>query len=1475
MDPPQMDDDQQLAIFVQVLGGIHFQQEKQGRKIALTASLNQQVFEAISRRPVTAGSGTASFNAKLVWQCDRFFLKCMKTKNAPIKLDCYEVQPSGVRSLIGSVVIPLRSVPVVMLSRLKSIKPRWYRLIGIESERWRRIKPELKLLVMVTELQHLSQCANRDDSSTPDLSGDEQHVMKQSEPKPDKLPSNVELLEDRGLLQVGCKDTETDLFEFNIFLKCAKHLDILCPGTKTFHLQYELFGERHESVAERTKSGHPVFDVMSKISINLRSSVAALIQFFEKDFTIAVTVLVDGAEKLQRTVGKATINFNGFLKTSHLEEFKESYSASNYTLEMVRTVDISAPSLKREQDHTDQITPSLKIKLSLRRLGSDRPIAEKKTSEAAIDSAVSQQGATTTINEPPEKLETVELSPKPITKPPTPSNAQAERGMIDMERILMTTEQNLRDIRHTFAFRVRVGMVRFTSGPSAGMWQLALQHPKADTPFTKIRLELLPGIAVHEDRIEFGDVTLELFFSALPDRVVDIIGSEPSKLTLNGPHGAYAQARLDNESLLVGTRERQPSGVVVMINEAGENVAIGSISCSLEEVGLNYNCQLQVQEQQTQHDCCHNSAIPQSCQGTAKRFDETVAYQLVEKQKTWMHEQRQHFLEQLEQKERKHLQALERSWRERQAETEKRLADRLAHADALAAALEEAHRKPSETHAKLEDGSLRVKQIEQQFKAQLEEIRAKAERLEQEAETQIETTRRQCRELQQQQTELHISQQLLLSSNRTLQNELDQERAARATLEQQLEELAESKQNYKELWAKQTRKVHQLQEELSKARTPYYQASAARDTRRGSRRKSIVSSASQTSVARSAARQGAGDCCSASTVVVTVNLRTRELRVTQSGQVVQQIRLSANLDPAALYTETATGFTLTNAATDGTVLELAREVDETNYAQIAVIRTAVPNSVTHVDCANLLGTNWYGGPQQKYQYWPVQKLRFNRYSMLSKEADNSAVGDRYWLNGLGSYLYVDPWAPLFVDQNYGQPGFLCLETRASLPYDTHGTSYDVRYTIGVGADARTAHLSAVGHILGKPTGHPAESMVAEPIWSTWARYKRDINDTIVRQFAGEIISNGFRGQYELDDNWEWCYGALTFNRTNFPNIRETITSIRQLGFARTTLWIHPFINKGCEPWYSDARRRGYLVADHTGNTDTEWWNSGQGQAAYVDFTKAEVREWFSGRLQAILDESGIDSFKFDAGESSWTPPDPLLNGPAGQRPSQIVGDYLRTVARFGDLVEVRSALGTQDLPVFVRMIDKDSNWGWNNGLPTLITTLLQLNMVGYPLVLPDMVGGNGYAEGRPSKELFIRWLQANVFMPSVQYSFVPWDYDSETVQIALAMTELHRRMAPAVMERFALAVSDGLPVNPPLWWIDPTDQTAQQIYDQYLLGDDLIAAPVIVENARARDIYLPRGSWTDGNSGEQHTGPKWLRNYPVPLSMVPYFTRKV
>lgn len=61
------------------------------------------------------------------------------------------------------------------------------------------------------------------------------------------------------------------------------------------------------------------------------------------------------------------------------------------------------------------------------------------------------------------------------------------------------------------------------------------------------------------------------------------------------------------------------------------------------------------------------------------------------------------------------------------------------------------------------------------------------------------------------------------------------------------------------------------------------------------------------------------------------------------------------------------------------------------------------------------------------------------------------------------------------------------------------------------------------------------------------------------------------------------------------------------------------------------------MLDHDNNSDTEWWNSEKGQSAYIDFTKKEAADWYVARLDKLKNDAGIDSFKFDAGETSWLP----------------------------------------------------------------------------------------------------------------------------------------------------------------------------------------------------------------------------------------------
>ena len=106
------------------------------------------------------------------------------------------------------------------------------------------------------------------------------------------------------------------------------------------------------------------------------------------------------------------------------------------------------------------------------------------------------------------------------------------------------------------------------------------------------------------------------------------------------------------------------------------------------------------------------------------------------------------------------------------------------------------------------------------------------------------------------------------------------------------------------------------------------------------------------------------------------------------------------------------------------------------------------------------------------------------------------------------------------------------------------------------------------------------------------------------------------------------------------------------------------------------------------------------------------------RLTALHLDVGIDSFKFDAGEVNWTPSSYVLNKTfLSEWPGVQTKKYVEAVASStsvysNELIEVRVGLRTQTQSVFVRMLDKNSLWGYENGIKTLITTLLQISMSG-------------------------------------------------------------------------------------------------------------------------------------------------------------------
>ncbi|XP_021708954.1 uncharacterized family 31 glucosidase KIAA1161 [Aedes aegypti] len=597
------------------------------------------------------------------------------------------------------------------------------------------------------------------------------------------------------------------------------------------------------------------------------------------------------------------------------------------------------------------------------------------------------------------------------------------------------------------------------------------------------------------------------------------------------------------------------------------------------------------------------------------------------------------------------------------------------------------------------------------------------------------------------------------------------------------------------------------------------------------------------------------------------------LSLIRDGAIIQRVTLDHDFTDDSELESIPRGLLLEG---NGQRIEVKDIEDTPDFSMISITRTLRKDQIIS-DIVHTGGNakdhpvQWYGGPEQMEQFYPVQRLRFEDYAYVPKELHSAAIVERYWINSAGVFFYVEKEVPLFIDQDEET---LRLTAKKELPYYTYDDTFVFNYRIGVAKNVKEAHLKAVDKILNKPVDIPDERMVRHPIWSTWVRYRRPISQQTVLDFAKEINDYGFKNaQLDIDDYWENCYGSLIFNSITFPNVTELTEQLKEMGF-RVTLWVHPFINKNCQPWYTEAMTKGFFVKSHneTVGYKTKWWNSEENEASYINFNNPAAVDWFRQRLLELRDQ-GIDSFKFDAGETSWAPMDPDVEGPKALLPASMTTSFVRMCAEFGPMIEIRTGWATQDLPVFVRMLDFDTRWGRNNGLQSLIPTLLQMNLNGYPFVLPDMIGGNMYGNDILTKELFIRWLQATTFMPSMQFSKAPWDIDLETVSIAKRYTMLHEEFSDYILQRMRLTVAEGIPVNPPIWWLDPDDEEALKIDDEFLLGEDILVAPVLTEFATRRDVYLPKGTWRDGNSTQVYEGGRWLRDYRAPIDTLPYFVK--
>ncbi|XP_057686754.1 myogenesis-regulating glycosidase-like [Corythoichthys intestinalis] len=541
-------------------------------------------------------------------------------------------------------------------------------------------------------------------------------------------------------------------------------------------------------------------------------------------------------------------------------------------------------------------------------------------------------------------------------------------------------------------------------------------------------------------------------------------------------------------------------------------------------------------------------------------------------------------------------------------------------------------------------------------------------------------------------------------------------------------------------------------------------------------------------------------------------------------------------------------------------------------------------TVEHTMACN--GSHWYGGAESATQHWPIriegerEPQPFVTSDVYSNRNAFGGILERYWLSSNAVAIKINDSVPfhlgwsekdmtLYFQARYQDSPFRPPEGRQASP--------ELSYRVCVGSDVTSIHKYMVRRYFPKPIKVPSVEVFKHPLWSTWALYKTSITQEKFLQYASDIIKYGFTCSHlELDDRYTADYGEFDFDPQKFPNASGMFDKLRKDGF-QVTLWTHPFINYDSIN-FGVAVQDGLFVRDPSGELPAlvRWWN---GIGGILDFTNPNARNWYAVQLTKLKERYGVTSFKFDAGETSYLPQQfstviPLTD------PSTFTRLYTEMAIPFSERAELRVGYQSQNISCFYRIIDRDSVWGYELGLKSIIPTVLTISILGYQFVLPDMIGGNAYADHMtdngidlPDRELYIRWLELSAFMPAMQFSIPPWHYDDEVVEIAQKFTKLHKTLvAPRVLKLANEVLNTGDPIIRPLWWIANNDAAAYKVDSQFLIGDELMVAPVLEAGKQERDIYLPAGRWRSYKGEHFVQGPKYLTDYPVDLDEIAYFT---
>ena len=364
------------------------------------------------------------------------------------------------------------------------------------------------------------------------------------------------------------------------------------------------------------------------------------------------------------------------------------------------------------------------------------------------------------------------------------------------------------------------------------------------------------------------------------------------------------------------------------------------------------------------------------------------------------------------------------------------------------------------------------------------------------------------------------------------------------------------------------------------------------------------------------------------------------------------------------------------------------------------------------------------------------------------------------------------------------------------------------------------------------------------------------------------------------------YKVFTWNKERFTDARTLLSDLKAQGIKAVTI-VDPGVKVEKDYFmYEEGIEKGYFAKSPDGSiyVNAVW----PGDAVYPDFGNPDVRRWWGEHL-LFYTELGVSGIWNDMNEpASFRGPLPddiiftdedrvsthaEIHNVYGHNMAKATYEGWKKLTNKRPFVITRACYSGSQKYTTVWTGDNQSLW---THLRMAIPQQCNLGLSGIPFIGTD-IGGFG-ADTTP--ELLIRWIEAGCFSPLFRNHCAkgsmnqePWLFGEETLAIYRKYVELRYTLLPYFYDLCWECEKTGLPIIRPLVLHYENDDNVRNLNDEFLVGRQLLVAPVVEQGARKRMVYLPEGIWYDYWSHAEYQGNQYYV-VDAPLDICPIFVKE-